>query len=318
MFIKQAFKYDHEFWRYLVGSLIIFAFAFIGQMPFTVAVILEKLKDGSVDFANLKLSEKEMYSALEPNLNLFLIMLSFVFAFVGIIIALRVHSQPLKTITTTRKKVDWKRILLAFTIWGVISSTMTFLDYNANPDNYDWNFNLDKFLILFGIAIILIPIQTSVEEWVFRGYLMQGFGWLAKNRWFPLVMTSVIFGLLHIANPEVTKLGYGVLVFYIGTGLFLGIITLMDDGLELALGFHAANNLFTALLVTSDWTALQTHSVLKDISEPGIGLYEIALPVFIMFPLLIFIFSRIYKWDNWNEKLFGSFEEPREDYKILD
>jgi hypothetical protein len=31
-------------------------------------------------------------------------------------------------------------------------------------------------------------------------------------------------------------------VYYIGTGLFLGI-TLMDEGMELALGFHAANNL---------------------------------------------------------------------------
>ena len=42
----------------------------------------------------------------------------------------------------------------------------------------------------------------------------------------------------------------------------------MDEGLELALGFHAANNLFTALLVTADWTAFQTHSVLKDMSDP--------------------------------------------------
>jgi hypothetical protein len=31
-------------------------------------------------------------------------------------------------------------------------------------------------------------------------------------------------------------------VYYIGTGLFLGILTLMDE-MELALGFHAANNL---------------------------------------------------------------------------
>jgi hypothetical protein len=30
-------------------------------------------------------------------------------------------------------------------------------------------------------------------------------------------------------------------VYYIGTGLFLGILTLMDEGMELALGFHANN-----------------------------------------------------------------------------
>jgi hypothetical protein len=46
----------------------------------------------------------------------------------------------------------------------------------------------------------------------------------------------------------------------------------MDEGMELALGFHAANNLVSALLVTSDWSAFQTHSIFKDISEPKAGL----------------------------------------------
>ncbi len=36
-FIKQAFKVKHEFWRYLIGSLIIAIFAVIGQVPFTIA-----------------------------------------------------------------------------------------------------------------------------------------------------------------------------------------------------------------------------------------------------------------------------------------
>jgi hypothetical protein len=147
---------------------------------------------------------------------------------------------------------------------------------------------------------------------------MQGFGMLAKNKWFPLLMTSVIFGTLHIANPEVGKLGYSLMVYYIGTGLFLGILTLMDEGTELALGFHAANNLFTALLVTSDWTAFQTHSILKDIAEPKLEFMDLVLPVFIIFPILLFIFSKVYKWTNWKDKLFGKVHEPpNEDYKII-
>jgi len=132
-------------------------------------------------------------------------------------------------------------------------------------------------------------------------------------------MTSVIFGLLHIANPEVGKLGYSIMIYYIGTGLFLGIMTLMDDGLELAIGFHAANNLFTALLVTADWTAFQTHSIFKDISDPTIEFMDMVLPVFIIFPILLLIFARVYKWNNWKDKLFGPITEPpKEDYKIIE
>ena len=164
----------------------------------------------------------------------------------------------------------------------------------------------------------MLPIQTSTEEFIFRGYLMQGFGILAKNRWVPLIITSAAFGLMHIMNPEVEKMGYFIMVYYIGTGLFLGIITLMDDGMELALGFHAANNIFTALLVTSEWSALQTESVLKDVSKPSAG-FEILAPVFIIFPILLFIFSKKYNWTNWKEKLTGKIKteviKPFENFK---
>ena len=176
--------------------------------------------------------------------------------------------------------------------------------YYSSPNDFVYNFKPIPFLILAVIGILLIPVQTSTEEYVFRGYLMQGFAVLAKNRWFPLVLTSVIFGTMHIANPEVEKMGYIILIYYIGTGFFLGIITLMDEGMELALGFHAANNLVTALLVTSDWSAFQTNSVFKDVSSPSAG-FEILVPIFIIFPILLFIFSKKYNWTNWKEKLTG-------------
>ena len=53
-------------------------------------------------------------------------------------------------------------------------------------------------------------------------------------------------------------------------GFFLGAITLMDEGLELALGWHYANNLTAALFVTADWTALQTDSIYKFVGEPDV------------------------------------------------
>ena len=59
----------------------------------------------------------------------------------------------------------------------------------------------------------------------------------------------------------------------------LGRMTWMDEGTELALGFHAANNLFTALLVTTDWTVFQTHSILKDISEPKLEFVASVPPI---------------------------------------
>lgn len=193
----------------------------------------------------------------------------------------------------------------SFGLWAVIGVITTGIEWYLNPSFFQVNFNFDAFIVLFLIGIVLIPIQTSTEEYIFRGYLMQGFANLFHNKWAPLLMTSLIFGLLHWFNPEVGKMGNSIMIFYIGTGLFLGVITLMDDGMELALGFHAANNLIGALLVTSNWTAFQTNSILKDVSEPTLG-FDVILPVVLIYPILLLIFGRKYKWNNWKEKLTGN------------
>lgn len=309
MYISQAFKSLHEWWRYLVGLIIIIIAVIIGQIPFTAAVMLKAFKNGDNIF---QLDEQKMMSLLEPNLNLFLMLLSFAIGLVGVfMVAKYLHRQPLIQLTTSRPKIDWKRFWFIFILWGIISSSFVLIDYFTSPEDYVINFQLVPFIMLCVIAILFVPLQTSFEEYLFRGYLMQGIGVILKNKWAPLLLTSFTFGMLHIANPEVDKLGNIIMVYYIGTGLFLGIMTLMDEGLELSLGFHAANNLFTALLVTADWTAFQTHSVLKDMSDPTqAGFVDIFMPVFIVFPIILLILAKKYKWTNWKEKLFGNVVEP--------
>ncbi|MCB0442592.1 MAG: CPBP family intramembrane metalloprotease [Flavobacterium sp.] len=219
-----------------------------------------------------------------------------------------IHGQSIRSLTTSRKKVDWKRIFFSFSVWGLFTIVTTLIFYFLSPESFVINFNPIKFFSFLIIALLLIPLQTSFEEYFFRAYLMQGIGVLTKSRLIPLLITSVTFGLMHIANPEVGKLGMIIMVYYIGTGFFLGIMTLMDEGLELALGFHAANNLIGALLVTADWTAFQTHSILKDVSEPSAGV-DVLFPVLIIFPILLFIFGRKYNWTNWKERLTGKVNE---------
>ena len=303
MYIKQAFNIKHNWWLYVAGLAIILIAVLLGQIPYTIVLIAKALETG-VDLQKLDVSQA--MRLLESNLNLFLMLLSYAAGFLAVLFVVKtLHKQSIRSLTTSRAKIDWKRFWFAFLFWGIISSGLVLVDHYMSPENYIFNFKLVPFLILAAIAIVLVPIQTSFEEYLFRGYLMQGIGVVCKNKWVPLIVTSVLFGLLHIANPEIEKLGYILLVHYIGTGFFLGVITLMDEGLELALGFHAANNLFTALLVTADWTAFQTNSVLRDISDPDIGSLEIFASVLVIYPILIFIFAKVYKWNNWKDKLTG-------------
>ncbi len=300
MFIAQAFRYSNSFWRYIVFPVLFFGlmalnYVFIEVMDLDVAQVMQE-----------EIARKGSNRVLLENLIAFVIFLAGLFLWVKY-----VHDQPIRALTTSRKKVDWNRFWFAFVLVASFNTVITLIDYFANPQDFALNFQLEPFLYLLVIAVILIPIQTSFEEYFFRGYLMQGLGLLARNKWIPLIFTSVVFGGLHYFNPEVQKLGDIIMIYYIGTGFMLGIMTLMDEGLELALGFHAANNLITALLVTADWTAFQTNSVFKDISEPSVG-WDMLIPVFVIYPLFLFIMARKYKWTNWKEKLFGKVEKPIE------
>ena len=111
------------------------------------------------------------------------------------------------------------------------------------------------------------------------------------------------------------------MIYYIVTGFFLGIMTLMDDGLELALGFHLGNNLIAALLITADWSALQTDAIFRYTAEEASTntLVDIVIPVLVFYPIILMILAKRYKWHSWKDKLFGEVTEPpAEDYKILE
>lgn len=301
MFIEQGISSNNKFSKYIWGSLLIIFASFVGQLFFVLALGY----DTSISGKSYPTTDDELMRYFDSNVTLFLILVSFVFIMLSIILVVRyLHNQTMLSVTTSRNKVDWNRILFSFLLWSAFTIISTVLSYYYNPSDFVWNFKPIPFAILVVIGILFIPIQTSSEEYIFRGYLMQGFANLSKNKWFPLLMTSVIFGGMHFFNPEVAKIGPVIMVYYIGTGLFLGIITLMDEGMELALGFHAANNLVGALLVTSDWSAFQTHSVFKDISDPSAGL-DVILPVIIIYPILLYIFSKKYNWMNWKDKLTG-------------
>lgn len=309
-FIQQAYSGINDWWAYLVTIILLFiGWQFIGVIPLVGVAFAY-----SGDISEFQNAAQDSFASLGINSNLYLILV--ILTFVGGLVALflgvkTIHKRTILSVLTTRKKLDWNRIFYAFSVWSIIGVLVLALGYYMTPEDYVWNFKPIPFLILCLIAFFLLPLQTSMEEVLFRGYLMQGFGTWFKKGFIAIIITSVIFGLLHGMNPEVQKLGWITMVYYIGTGLLLGIFTIMDEGTELALGFHASNNIIAAVLVTTDWTVFQTEALLIDTSEPSAGI-EMFLPVFVLFPVVIYVFAKKYNWTGWQEKMFGEIRKPIE------
>ncbi|MCG7503326.1 CPBP family intramembrane metalloprotease [Tenacibaculum sp. Mcav3-52] len=298
-FIQQAYKGENSWWRWLLIVLIVMSpFILNFSIYFLLPEVYNELMGQTVNF--------------QGNKNIFLLESLIPFAVLMILLLIFVkllHQRSITSLITSRKRVDWNRFFYGFTTWFLITVFFLLIGYLLAPEDFVWNFKPVPFFLLLTICIILIPIQTSLEELLFRGYLMQGIGILTNTRWVPLIVTSVLFGFMHILNPEVSKLGYGIMGFYIGTGFLFGIITLLDEGTELALGIHAANNIAAAILVASNWAVFQTDALFIDYSEPNL-VFQMIIPVFLIYPLYIIILQKKYGWKNWKEKLFGNIEKP--------
>jgi membrane protease YdiL (CAAX protease family) len=300
-FIDKAKEGNNSFSSYLLGIALIISVYLLGSY----FLILDLQWNFGIESFD-GISQKEIVRILGNNRFLAWLVVPFLFVALFLVIHTKfVHKRTVLSIFSGRETFDWKRVLFSFSLLFSVLSLFLFIQY-LSSDSLIFQFDLQKFIPLFFIAIFLLPIQTSCEELLFRSYILQGIKMRTKKNSVAVLISGLMFGAIHIGNPEIAKIGYHIIVYYMLVGVFLALISLFDNGVELALGYHAANNVFAALMITNNWQAFQTDAVFMDISDPGMGLDTIIGILFIL-PLVFFIFYKKYKWHSlkemWQDKL---------------
>jgi membrane protease YdiL (CAAX protease family) len=276
----------------LTVCLILLAYGFLGSLP-----LLIDLRLSGSDMKDI-MSIEHMARILGKNRLLVHLLLPFVFIFSALFIGItQFHKRKFLSVLTSVSYFRWKRFFIAFSLWWGIMSVFVLFEYVSGTE-LKLNFEVSKFIPLVLISFLLIPIQTTAEEILFRGYLAQAIYRKIGSFLHVIITTSAFFALMHAFNPEVATLGYGILAYYFLTGVFLAVMTIMDEGMELSMGYHAANNVFTAIMITNNWQAFQTDAVFLDTSTPSFGI-DSFVTLAIIQPALLYLFSRMFKWKNW-------------------
>lgn len=295
--LERAFQGKNGIGRYIALLLITFiGGSIVGSIPLATVMIIKSFASGSFDAISSNSATDFAAYGISNNFGLILLLFSFIavfFFFFGLIKPL--HGRTLNETINGRNYIRWNRIWTGIIVWGVLLLVSFIVSFIASPENFEFQFNPSAFIGLVLIIILLMPFQTSVEEILCRGYLAQGVARWTKSRWMALIIPSLFFALLHSANPEVSEYGFWLMMpNYLIMGLLLGLITFLDDGIELALGIHFINNAFSAALVTYPSSALQTDALfaIKTL-DPVYSLIEMA----VLAVLAIYILQRIYKWD---------------------
>jgi membrane protease YdiL (CAAX protease family) len=229
---------------------------------------------------------------------LFAMLLPFVLVFFGLVLYLRfAHQRPVLSIFTTAKRFRWWRFFFFSGFLLLFFFTTTFLEAQLTGDTQQirWNFKFSEFWPLLCVGGLMIPLQAAAEELIFRVYALQGLYSRTKSAWASILISALLFAFMHISNPEIAAMGYGLLLYYLMAGIFLALISVQDDGLELALAFHIFNNLFGVLVVSSSWHVFHTEALFLDQRPPGSLLLHLGSGLFI-FAGLYFVLAKIFNW----------------------
>lgn len=286
-YLDAAKEGKNEWWRYLLSVVVVFVmWVLIGSCPGLIYFIAVS-KDGLAETL-LRLQSGELTGG-DP-LGMYLVLnIAFVFLVVGIWLAVRlVHQRRFLSLITPTKSINWKRVATGFVVWfllaGVVASFFEALIY---PGTYSFVLDWPKFLMALPLVLILTPIQTTAEELLFRGYLLQGFGNLVRKPWVLIILSGFFFLVPHLANPEFSA-GLLLVLFYFMQGAFLAFFTLKDDSLELAIGIHAANNIFNALFVTYASAVLTSPTIFANSQINVLYTLITTLIAFVLMYIIVF------------------------------
>jgi len=185
----------------------------------------------------------------------------------------KVHKRNLLSLHTGAAIFRWGRVLQGFALTWLVLGAFALAAQALGIIEIKYVFSGGKFWVFALISLLFIPLQSATEEIVFRGYFNQGLSHILRSKWAAFAISSFAFMALHLSNPEALEgAASGTLPIVMSGYFFFGfamcLIVWIDDGLETAIGIHAGNNCFAAIILNYENSVLPTPSVFLTGTDP--------------------------------------------------
>lgn len=295
--LERALDNQNQWWKYLLVFIAgLLAANIVGALPLLAVIMVKIMQSGGTLVPNAANMMDLSAYGISQNLGMILILVPFFIGLITLCLLFKpFHKRRYTEVMNGTQHIRWKRLIAGWFAWTILMGLALLFDYLRTPGNFEFRFDLVNVIPLFFIAVLFIPFQTAFEELTFRGYLAQGVGAWTHNRLLVILLPSLLFGLMHVLNPEIKAYGFcQIMPSYILFGLIFGLVTVLDDGIELAIGAHAANNIFGSVVVTSKASVLQTAALFEQKTvSPACETLEL-LVIGVVFVLIL---KFMYKWE---------------------
>jgi len=233
-YLEFAARGRNDWWRYLLSPVLAFLLAsLILVLLVTVLMLLRVLPP---DLAQQMQQPK--------NVGPFFLGIGVIFGLLAAGLAVAATIVHRKRPADVIGQWSWRLFVGGFCIWIGVQSVLALIDFMIVPQGFGLSASRGT-MALAATAFAGILVQTSAEEFIFRGYLTQGLLLALKRPWPAAIVSGLLFGSLHIANGVPQAIN--AVVF----GVVCALIAIQTRGIALTCGLHLANNYFGAVIVVS-------------------------------------------------------------------
>ncbi|MFI9808576.1 lysostaphin resistance A-like protein [Streptomyces sp. NPDC052301] len=260
----------YRWWRPLVGTLV-FVVLYVAATGLLDAVTsalgtrrgYPKNPDGSVDFG--------------PVSGTALDLLFIAVAIPVVLLVVRwIGRRPAGSVSSVTGRLRWRWLALCLLTAAPVFALMSGAGFLL-PDGADQGDRWAGWAV-FGPAlamlVVLVPLQTAAEEYVFRGWLTQTFGAYLRSPWCAFLPQAVLFAAAHGWG---TPWGFADLVVFGAAG---GWLTWRTGGLEASVALHAVTNLFAFGISAAVVGGLDTDDTAADAAWQLVALDVVSIALY--------------------------------------
>ena len=304
-FISQAYKYKHNWWRYVLTYVLSNAASVIVLLC-VIAIFFAVCKwiDADADIATAFNPVSENNS-LPAYANAFFMLSLHGFLLLSFLLFFKwLHKGNWSCLFNSFSKFRWNRIASAILLYLLVSLvSLPFFCGELEEMKATFAFNAAEFFPYVLVLLIMLPLQVTAEEVINRSYFGQMFALIFKRPIILVVLTSIIFAFAHYGDMQHAE-SYAVLFTAIGiSGLTYAIIMVLDNGIEICIGLHFINNLISFVLLKRDG-----FSGLFEINPEYQSGWISVITELVYSIVILLVFTKLYHWD-WR-KLFQKIERP--------
>lgn len=278
-----------QWWRWVLGVLVV-----VGMFLGVVLVVSQACKSSALTF----ICDNEVYG-VSVLLEFGLRYLHHAGALIGVwLVAMLLHKKTLTQVTTGRTSFDYSRVLFAaFALLCVASVVLLLFRLMPGVEITFQAQSLREYLPLVLAVLIFVSIQSGAEEVFFRGYILQGLSLLTRNRLVLALGTAFLFTVPHLVTNSDLKVIEVVILSLVlmPPGILFAVMTLLDGGIELAVGYHAMQNIFNKLVLNLEVGRASSSSLFVADADQAAMLTIYFVHIFGL-ALALLVLNLRYKW----------------------